>query len=98
MKRRNKTYKCVVDICTVAAWKEREKCFPAESYHRKQSNMYSGILVSLFKGHTSIPRIQISMEKAYQSYFAQLSSHPPDRTRMKQTMLKAILPPPPYDL
>ncbi len=51
------------------------------------------ILLSLFKGHTSIPWIQISMEKAYQSNFAQLSSHPPDRTGMKQTMLKAILPP-----
>lgn len=66
----------IVDISTVAAWKEREKLVPTESYHKKQSNMYFSILVSLFKGHTSIPWIQISMEKAYQSNFAQPSSQP----------------------
>lgn len=58
------------------AWKEREKCVTAESYHRKQSNMSSLILVSFFKGHTSISWIQISMEKAYQSNFAQPSTQP----------------------
>lgn len=55
--------------------------------------MYLSILVSLFKGHTSIPWIQISMEKAYQSNFAQPSSHPPNQTGLKQAMLKDISPP-----
>lgn len=35
----------------------RGKCVPADYYHKKQSNMYCSILVSLFKGHTSIPQI-----------------------------------------
>lgn len=82
------------DKCKGDVWKERRKCVPAEFYHRKQSNMYSSILVSLLKGHTSIQWIQIAMEKAYQSISkAILPSHPPNQTRLKQTILKAILPP-----
>lgn len=68
--KRQSTYS--IDTCTVVAGEER-KTLPTESYHEKQSNMRSSILVSLFKGHTSIPWIQISMEKAYQSNFP---SHP----------------------
>lgn len=46
---------------------------PVESY---QGNNQICILVNLFKGHTSILWIQISMEKAYQSHFAHPASHP----------------------
>lgn len=67
--------------------REGGKHNPAESYRKKQSNMYSRIPVSLFKGHTSIPWIQISVEKAYQSNFL---SHPQNQSRLKRTMLKAI--------
>ena len=87
---------CVVDKCTVAACEEREECVPAESHHRKQSNICSRILVSLFKGHTSIAWIQISTEKSLSKQFCpaiQPSSRPVNQTKLEHTVLKDVSPP-----
>lgn len=83
---------------TVCSWYLYSSCLEKREKNVSQLCPITGnnqicILVSLFKGHTSIPWIQISMEKAYQSNFAQPSSYPPNQTGMKQTMLKAISPP-----
>lgn len=57
-----------IDKC-IATEKEEKNMPRLTSVTRKKSNTFSSILVSLFKGHTSIRWIQISMGKAYQSNF-----------------------------
>lgn len=61
---------------TSCSERDREKCSLDESH---QGNNHICIVVSLHKGHTSIPWIQISVEKAYQSNFTLQSSRPNEK-------------------
>lgn len=62
-----------IDECIVTEKEDKNMPKLTSVTRKKKSNTYSSILVSLFKGHTSIPWIQISIGKAYQSNFPPLS-------------------------